>query len=112
MALRLRDAFDGLCERMNTDPAQPQYTVGIHSGVATLGNVGSLRRRSFTALGDTINLAKRVQESARGGQLLLTGATAARLPAPLAGARLEPRPALVARGRQQPTEIFEVTRDG
>jgi class 3 adenylate cyclase len=73
--------------------------------------VGSLRRRSFTALGDTINLARRVQESAGPGQILLTGEAAEHLQSSAGGSlQLEARPALQARGRQQATPIFEVVR--
>lgn len=112
MALDLRAAFRDLDHKLGADPAAHHYTIGIHSGIATLGNVGSLRRRSFTALGDTINLAKRVHESARAGQILITSATADRLTAPGEDApRIKARPALQARGRQQATAIFEVFGD-
>jgi PAS domain S-box-containing protein len=111
MALDMRAAFEALYRRMGADPAAHHYAIGIHTGVATLGNVGSLRRRSFTALGDTINLARRVQESAGPGQILLTGDAAEFLhTGPDSALRLEARPALQARGRQQATPIFEVIR--
>ncbi len=111
MAVDMRAAFEALYQRMGTNSAEQHYAIGIHSGVATLGNVGSLRRRSFTALGDTINLAKRVQESASLGQILITSAAAEQLAANRpAHLRLEARPALQARGRQQATDIFEVAR--
>lgn len=112
MALDLRAALDAVQRRLNLDPARHHVATGMHSGVATLGNVGSLRRRSFTALGDTINLARRVYESAAPGQILLTEATADRLPAAASQElRLETRPAIQARGRQQATGLFEVFRD-
>jgi class 3 adenylate cyclase len=111
MALDMRAAFEALYRRIGADPAAHHYAIGIHTGVATLGNVGSLRRRSFTALGDTINLARRVQESAGPGQILLTGDAAEFLhTGPDSALRLEARPALQARGRQQATPIFEVIR--
>jgi PAS domain S-box-containing protein len=111
MALDMRAAFEALYRRMGADPTAHHYAIGIHTGVATLGNVGSLRRRSFTALGDTINLARRVQESAGPGQILLTGEAAEHLQSSAGGSlQLEARPALQARGRQQATPIFEVVR--
>ena len=112
MALELRAAFADLYQTLGADPAAPQFCIGIHSGVATLGNVGGLRRRSFTALGDTINLARRVHDSVSAGQIVITGDTADRLPrAVLRAVRLETRPALQARGRQQSTPLFEVIGD-
>lgn len=112
MALDLQHALDEVRRQLGIDPARRGDAIGIHSGVATLGNVGSLRRRSFTALGDTINLARRVYESAAPGQILITGATAERLPPAVWNAlRLEARPPIQARGRQQATSLFEVFRD-
>ena len=109
MALDLRATLEDVHRRLGTDAAQRHDAVGIHSGVATLGNVGSLRRRSFTALGDTINLARRVLENATAGQILITGATMERLPQSARDTlRLEARPAIQVRGRQQATSLFEV----
>ena len=55
-------------KRLGIDPDPHLYRIGIHTGVATLGNVGSMNRRSFTAIGDTINLSKRLQENAAPGR--------------------------------------------
>ena len=112
LALELRAALADLSGRLGPDAAAQFSGIGIHSGVATLGNVGSWHRRSFTALGDTINLARRVHETVAPGQILITDATAERLPDSLRQTlRLEARPALQARGRQQATGLFEVLRD-
>jgi PAS domain S-box-containing protein len=113
MALELRAALADLSRQLGPDAAAQFSSIGIHSGVATLGNVGSWHRRSFTALGDTINLARRVHETVQPGQILITEATTERLPTDVRRAlRLEARPALQARGRQQATGLFEVFRDG
>ena len=39
--------------------------VGINTGVASVGNMGSRYRMSYTAVGDTVNLASRLQELTR-----------------------------------------------
>lgn len=109
MALDLRAAFRAVSERLGLPP--DQYAAGIHTGVATVGNVGSTNRRNFTALGDTINLTKRIQESAALGQLLLSGETLAHVTASHSAATLpltECAP-LIARGRTEPTRIFELS---
>ncbi|NJL93114.1 MAG: GAF domain-containing protein [Anaerolineae bacterium] len=59
MALDFQDLYTQLGET----PRLPYYRIGIHSGEATLGNVGSTHRREFSAIGDTVNLTKRLQET-------------------------------------------------
>jgi class 3 adenylate cyclase len=48
------------------------FSIGLHSGEAVVGNIGSDSLRNFTAIGDTVNLAKRIQESAAPGQVLVS----------------------------------------
>jgi adenylate cyclase len=112
MALDLRAALTELHERLSAGPGAPHYAIALHSGVATLGNVGGPRRRSFTALGDTINLTRRIHDALSPGEIILTEATAERLPSAIARSlRFEARPPLQVRGRQQPTSLFEVRDD-
>jgi PAS domain S-box-containing protein len=87
------------------------YRIGIHSGVATLGNVGGIQRRSFTAIGDNINLAKRLQENARPGQLLISEETWNLVGrSGVEGVRFIEGTALQVKGRQKPVRIYEVAR--
>jgi adenylate cyclase len=51
------------------------YGIGVHTGEAVLGNVGSQDRKEFAALGDAMDLAKLLQENALGGEVLLSQAT-------------------------------------
>jgi class 3 adenylate cyclase/DNA-binding response OmpR family regulator len=47
------------------------YSVGVHVGEAVVGYVGTDRAVNYTAVGDTVNLAKRLQEYAAPGQILV-----------------------------------------
>lgn len=46
--------------------------IGIHSGKAIAGFVGAAQAMNYTALGETVNLAKRIEESAAGGEVLVS----------------------------------------
>jgi PAS domain S-box-containing protein len=50
------------------------FGVGIHAGEAVVGNVGMSDRMDYTVIGDTVNVAKRLQENAPGGKVLLSEA--------------------------------------
>jgi class 3 adenylate cyclase len=108
MALDLRDTFVGLYEKFGIHPDPHFYRIGINSGVATLGNVGSLNRRSFSAIGDTINLAKRLQENATAGQIIISEETRRSIDAD--DMRFEESDLLQVKGRKQQTRIYEVFR--
>jgi adenylate cyclase len=51
------------------------YGIGVHTGMAVMGNVGSEDRKEFAALGDGMDIAKLLQENALGGEVLLSEAT-------------------------------------
>ncbi len=51
------------------------YGIGVHTGTAILGNVGSPSRKEFTAIGESVQLAKLLQENALGGEVIISQAT-------------------------------------
>lgn len=112
--LLMRDRFVELYQRLGINPEPHFYRIGMHSGVATMGNVGSISRRDFTAIGDTINLSKRLEENATRGQVIISEDTLTHLrqfsAGSLGGYRFEPLPAIQVKGREQKTQIYEVFR--
>lgn len=79
--------------------------IGLHTGEATVGYIGSDKRSEYTAIGDTVNLAARLESNAAGGQILMTDATAEasgnRVPVNV----LEP---LTVKNRVQPVSVLEI----
>ncbi|NTU78448.1 MAG: GAF domain-containing protein, partial [Chloroflexales bacterium] len=60
-------------------PDMPRFGIGVNTGEALVGNIGSEAVRNFTAIGDTVNLASRLQTRAEGGQVLINASTYAQV---------------------------------
>ncbi|MDQ6976896.1 MAG: adenylate/guanylate cyclase domain-containing protein, partial [Ghiorsea sp.] len=70
-------------QRLNQGLEQLGIGVGIASGEAVLGVLGSHERRTFTAIGRHVNLAARLESNARVGEILIDEATHQTLAKPI-----------------------------
>ena len=103
-ALAIRE---GILELHRDMPPEFQlsFGVGIHSGEALLGLIGTQERLDYTAIGDSVNTAKRLQENAAKGQILISKVAAEQV----AGlVELKEVPPIQAEGKQQPIPVYEV----
>lgn len=82
-----------------------QLAIGIASGDAVVGNVGSESRMDYTAIGDVVNIAARLEAIARPGQILTTEATREDAGEGFEFVQVDER---VLAGRSSPLVILEV----
>ncbi len=103
-ALEMQQAFQALRATWN-DPDEQALGlgIGINTGEAVIGNIGTEHLMNYTAIGDAVNIAQRLEELAQGGQILITQATLDRIHT-RARARLVET--CLLRGRQEPTTIY------
>ena len=109
-----RDIVDGVASGnaalATSGLPQLRISVGVHFGPAILGNIGSERRLEFATLGDTVNVASRLEAATRGlgCQIVVSDAVVSRIGDAGSGMRSDFRrvPALSLRGREAPIDVW------
>jgi len=79
--------------------------VGVNVGEAVVGNVGIPQRSDYTAIGDSVNLAKRLEEHARPGQILLSRAVYETTQDLVDARTLRP---IMVKGHSRPEQVYEL----
>lgn len=74
-AIEMQRVFSELKEDPGLDIGMLGLGIGIHSGEAIVGNIGSEEVMDYTVVGDVVNVAKRLQDIAKEGQIYLSQAT-------------------------------------
>jgi adenylate cyclase len=83
-------------------PGWPRFRVGINSGEAMVGLVGAREELSYTVIGDTVNIASRIEREAPAGGVAIGAATLRGLD----GARVRPLGPVEIRGKREPVDVF------
>ena len=103
-ALGIRDAIRELHQQL-PEEFHLAFGVGVHYGDAVLGLVGTENKIESTAIGDSVNTAKRIQENAPANVILISGDAYRLIPQLLDVRQVEP---VIAKGKRQPVEVYEV----
>src|SRR6266498_2376528 len=97
-------AMQAAIEQIAADNAGwPRFRIGINTGPALVGNIGSAELRNFTAIGDTVNLASRLESSAESGQIVNGAATYAQI---RDAAVVRPLGGIAVKGKAASVEAF------
>jgi class 3 adenylate cyclase len=87
----------------------PLFRVGINTGPALVGNIGSDELRNFNAMGDAVNVAARLEQGAEPGQVVIGASTYALIGTT---ARVAPLGDLQVKGREQVVRAYQLLAVG
>jgi adenylate cyclase len=91
--------------RISPDSPTVSFGVGINTGDALVGNIGTLWRYHYTAIGDTVNVAQRIADAARAGEVLIGPSTFNQLQGQVAATPLAP---IHFKGKSHPVTVHRL----
>jgi len=103
-AVTLRESIARLHAELPPE-AHLSFGVGIHYGEAVLGLIGTDQRLDYTAIGDSVNTTKRIQENAARNQILISREAYDRVKKDVDALRLD---SLQVKGKRFAVEVYEV----
>jgi len=105
-ALAMQEGITGLNERRVRDGKEAiSVGIGVSAGEAVAGTVGTEDRMEYTVIGDSVNLAARLESNAKPGQILISHRTYERV-RDLVDAR--PLGRIRVKGKEEEVEVYEV----
>ena len=103
-AINLRDGIKDLHKKLPKE-AHLSFGVGIHFGDVVLGLIGTEQRLDYTAIGDSVSTAKRIQENSAAGQILISDEAYKLVKNNIQVNEVEP---VIAKGKSKPLKVFEI----
>lgn len=102
------EALDRLNRRFVADGSEPIHIgIGLHAGEAVVGNIGSPEKMEYTAIGDVVNTAARIESLTRklDANILISGDAFSTLEGKIAG---EPKGEQALKGKDLPVSIYKI----
>ncbi len=104
-ALRMRERLRELSSS-SPEGVELVMSIGINSGPVIVGDIGSPQRKDYTVIGDTVNIAKRVESDiASGGEIVIGPETYAQVQGSF---QCEALPAAQLRGKQRSIQLYRI----
>lgn len=108
MALDMQEAVTTLNQKWAAEGRQTiGVGMGINTGEVTVGNLGSKDFLDYTVIGDSVNLACRLEQHAKVGEIIITQATYDEVKHAIA---VEPIDAIRVKGKSEPIPVYRVIR--
>ena len=82
--------------------------IGVASGEAIIGNIGSPHHMSYTIIGDAVNTAARLMQMAKAGEVLVTGPVHEKIRGALAHRTASSKGDVALRGKREPVPVYSV----
>jgi class 3 adenylate cyclase len=79
--------------------------IGVNTGPLVAGNLGSMQRMDYSVIGDTVNLAARLESVAKGDEVIVSQTTYNKITDSF---RFEERPPVQVKGKEKPIRIYNV----
>jgi len=93
-------------QKSDNRPLPVQFGIGINTGIALAGNIGSVGRSEYTVIGDSVNIASRICSSAPGGEVWIGAETYNQTKDYIETEELEPQK---LKGKAAPITVYRVT---
>jgi hemerythrin-like metal-binding protein len=105
-AIAMQLAMDEINEQVQLWGFAPlEIGIGINTGFVIVGNIGSETRTKYSAIGDSVNLAYRIESSSIGGQILISESTLKKVSEIV---KIHSEKTIKPKGIQQPITIYDV----
>jgi class 3 adenylate cyclase len=91
-------------------PGRVDFGIGIHAGKLVAGNIGTAARLEYTFIGDTVNIASRLESKTKdfNTDILISAPALERARPSLAGMKFEPLGKAALKGKTEQVEIFKL----
>jgi adenylate cyclase len=108
MALDMQEAIARLNQKLTAEGRRTiGVGMGINTGDVTVGNLGSKDFLDYTVIGDAVNLACRLEQNAKAGDIIITQATYEEVKDAV---EVEPMEPIRVKGKSEPIPIYRVLR--